>query len=43
MTNKDRAKKIKKLIGFKKYKKFYFQSIITDVMDYCDHYFDHIR
>ena len=44
MTNKDRAKKIKKLIGFKKNKKILFSrpaDIITDVMHYCDHYFDH--
>jgi hypothetical protein len=44
MTNKERAKKIKKLIGFKKNKKISFSrpaEIITDVMHYCDHYFDH--
>ena len=44
MTNKERAKKIKKLIGFKKNKKILFSrpaDIITDVMHYCDHYFDH--
>ena len=43
MTNKERAKKIKKLIGFKKNKKILFSrpaDIITDVMHYCDHYFD---
>ena len=44
MTNKERAKKIKKLIGFKRNKKILFSrpaDIITDVMHYCDHYFDH--
>ena len=44
MTNKERANKIRKLIGFKKNKKILFSrpaDIITDVMHYCDHYFDH--
>jgi len=44
MTNKERAKKIKKLIGFKRNKKMLFSrpaDIITDIMHYCDHYFDH--
>ena len=44
MTNKERANKIKKLIGFKKNKKILFSrpaDIITDVMHYCDYYSDH--
>ena len=44
MTNKERAKKIKKLIGFKRNKKILFSrpaDIIADLMHYCDHYFDH--
>ena len=44
MTNKERAKKIKKLIGFKRNKKILFSrpaDIIADLMHCCDHYFDH--
>ena len=44
MTNNLSKDKIKKLICFKKNKKILFSrpaDIITDVMHYCDHYFDH--
>ena len=44
MTNKERAKKIKKLIGFKCNKKILYSrpaDIIADLMHYCDYYFDH--
>ena len=44
MTNKERAKRIKKIIGFKRDKKILFSrpaDVIADLMHYCDHYFDH--
>ena len=44
MTNKKRANKIKKLIGFKRNKKILFSrpaDIIADLMHYCDYYSDH--
>ena len=43
MTNKQRAKRIKKIIGFKRDKKILFSrpaDVIADLMHYCDHYFD---
>ena len=43
MTNKQRAKTIKKIIGHKN-KKITFTrpaDILANVMHYCDHYFDH--
>ena len=43
ITNKQRAKTIKKIIGYKN-KKITFTSpadILANVMHYCDHYFDH--
>ena len=43
MTNKERAKRIKKIIGFKRDKKILFSrpaDVIADLMHYCDHYFD---
>ena len=44
MTNKERAKTIKKIIGFKRNKKILFSrpaDILANVMHYCDNYFDH--
>ena len=44
MTNKERANKIKKLIGFQSNKKMLFSrpaDIIADLMHYCDYYSDH--
>ena len=43
MTNKERAKRIKKIIGFKRDKKILFSrpaDVIADLMHYCDYYFD---
>ena len=42
MKNKERAKTIKKIIGYKN-KKILFSrpaDVIADLMHYCDHYFD---
>ena len=42
MTNKDRAKKIDQLIGFKNRKQKLFSrpaDIIADIMHHCDNYF----
>jgi hypothetical protein len=43
MTNKERAKRIKKIIGFKRDKKILFSrpaDVIADLMHYCDYYFN---
>ncbi len=43
ITNKERAKSIKKIIGNKKDKPIMFTrpaDILANVMHYCDHYFD---
>ena len=43
MKNKERAKTIKKIIGYKN-KIILFSrpaDILANVMHYCDHYFDH--
>ena len=42
MKNKERAKTIKKIIGYKN-KRILFSrpaDVIADLMHYCDHYFD---
>ena len=44
ITNKERAKSIKKIIGNKKDKPIMFTrpaDILANVMHYCDNYFDH--
>ena len=43
MTNKQRAKTIKKIIGYKDKKIIFTRpaDILANVMHYCDHYFDH--
>ena len=43
MTNKQRAKRIKKLIGLSFDNKTFTRpaDILADVMHYCDHYSDH--
>ena len=42
MTNKQRAKTIKKIIGYKNKKIIFTRpaDILANVMHYCDHYFD---
>ncbi len=42
MTNKQRAKTIKKIIGYKDKKIIFTRpaDILANVMHYCDHYFD---
>lgn len=43
MTNKERAKRIKNLIGLSFDNKTFTRpaDILADVMHYCDYYFDH--
>ena len=43
ITNKERAKSIKKIIGYKNKKIIFTRpaDILANVMHYCDNYFDH--